>query len=125
MLKRRRLIDTSQNGEVSVLGLTTGVTVQHAGDIFEQLEPTAEERATILLADLTSVSPVRQKQSVYKSRGTSQRWNPDFISDASTDGRRFRVLAVVDDFTRECLALVTGTALVNSLPFGQPFKKAD
>jgi putative transposase len=35
----------------------------------------------------------------------------DFISDAFTDGRRFRALAVVDDFTRECLALVADTSL--------------
>ena len=28
-----------------------------------------------------------------------------------TDGRRFRILAVVDDFTRECLALVADTSL--------------
>jgi len=28
-----------------------------------------------------------------------------------TDGRRFRVLAVVDDFTRECLALIADTSL--------------
>ena len=34
------------------------------------------------------------------------RWSLDFVSDALTDGRRFRILAVVDDFTRECLALV-------------------
>lgn len=27
------------------------------------------------------------------------------------DGRRFRVLVVVDDFTRECLALVVDTSL--------------
>ena len=27
------------------------------------------------------------------------------------DGRRFRILAVVDDFTRECLALVADTSL--------------
>lgn len=33
------------------------------------------------------------------------------MSDAFTDGRRFRVLAVVDDFSRECLALVTDTSL--------------
>ena len=39
------------------------------------------------------------------------RWSLDFISDALTDGRRFRVLAVVDDFTRECLALVADTSL--------------
>jgi len=33
------------------------------------------------------------------------------VSDAFTDGRRFRVLAVVDDFSRECLALVPDTSL--------------
>ena len=41
----------------------------------------------------------------------NQRWSLDFVSDAFTDGRRFRVLAVVDDFTRECLALVADTSL--------------
>lgn len=39
------------------------------------------------------------------------RWSLDFVSDAFTNGRRFRVLAVVDDFTRECLALVADTSL--------------
>lgn len=39
------------------------------------------------------------------------RWSLDFVSDAFTDGRRFRVLTVVDDFTRECLALVADTSL--------------
>ncbi|MFG1395303.1 IS3 family transposase [Roseixanthobacter pseudopolyaromaticivorans] len=39
------------------------------------------------------------------------RWSLDFVSDAFTDGRRFRVLAVVDDFSRECLALVADTSL--------------
>jgi putative transposase len=33
------------------------------------------------------------------------------LSDAFTDGRRFRILAIVDDFTRECLALVADTSL--------------
>ncbi|RWO17862.1 MAG: transposase [Mesorhizobium sp.] len=32
--------------------------------------------------------------------GAIARWSLDFVSD--TDGRRFRVLAVVDDYTREC-----------------------
>lgn len=41
----------------------------------------------------------------------NERWSLDFVSDALTDGRRFRVLAVVDDFTRECLALVADTSL--------------
>lgn len=33
------------------------------------------------------------------------------MSDAFTDGSRFRVLAVVDDFTLECLAFVPDTSL--------------
>ena len=41
----------------------------------------------------------------------NERWSLDFVSDAFTDGRRFRVLAIVDDFSRECLALVTDTSL--------------
>jgi putative transposase len=43
--------------------------------------------------------------------GPNQRWSLDFLSDAFIDGRRFRILAVVDDFTRECLALVADTSL--------------
>lgn len=39
------------------------------------------------------------------------RWSLDFVSDTFTDGRRFRVLAIIDDHTRECLALITDTSL--------------
>ncbi len=41
----------------------------------------------------------------------NQRWSLDFVSDQFTDGRRFRILAVVDDCTRECLALVPDTSI--------------
>jgi putative transposase len=44
-------------------------------------------------------------------QGPNQRWSLDFLSDAFAEGRRFRILAVVDDFTRECLALVADTSL--------------
>src|SRR5277367_3426374 len=40
-----------------------------------------------------------------------QRWSLDFVSDQLTDGRRFRILAVIDDCTRECLALVADTSI--------------
>jgi putative transposase len=33
----------------------------------------------------------------------NQRWSMDFVSDRLTDGRWFRVLTVVDPYTRECL----------------------
>ena len=41
----------------------------------------------------------------------NDRWSLDFVSDQMTDGRRFRILTVVDDCTRECLALVVDTSL--------------
>jgi putative transposase len=44
-------------------------------------------------------------------QGPNQRWSLDFVSDALACGRKFRVLAVVDDFTRECLALIVDNSL--------------
>ena len=41
----------------------------------------------------------------------NERWSLDFVSDQLTDGRRFRILTVVDDCTRECLTLVADTSL--------------
>lgn len=41
----------------------------------------------------------------------NERWSLDFVSDSFTDGRRFRILAIVDDCTRECLALIADTSL--------------
>jgi putative transposase len=41
----------------------------------------------------------------------NQRWSLDFVSDALVDSHRFRIFAVVDDFTRECLALIVDSSL--------------
>ena len=41
----------------------------------------------------------------------NQRWSMDFVHDSLLDGRKFRVLTVVDVFTRECLALHAGSSL--------------
>ncbi len=38
------------------------------------------------------------------------RWSLDFVMDTLSSGRRFRVLTLVDDFTRECLGLVVDTS---------------
>ena len=43
--------------------------------------------------------------------GPNQRWSLDFVHDQMADGRRLRILAVVDDYTRECLALVVDTSI--------------
>ena len=39
------------------------------------------------------------------------RWSIDFVADTLDSGRRFRILTLVDDFTRECLGLVVDTSL--------------
>jgi putative transposase len=43
-------------------------------------------------------------------RAVNQRWSLDFVSDTLADGRRFQILCVVDDFSRECLATVVDTS---------------
>ena len=40
-----------------------------------------------------------------------ERWSLDFLADVFGPGRRFRILAVIDDHTRECLALVADTSI--------------
>ena len=44
-------------------------------------------------------------------QGANQRWSLDFVSDALACSRKFRILSVVDDFSRECLALVVDNSL--------------
>lgn len=41
----------------------------------------------------------------------NERWSMDFIRDTLADGRAFRGLTVVDDFTRECPAIEVDASL--------------
>ena len=41
----------------------------------------------------------------------NERWSMDFVSDSLVTGRRFRVLTIVDDFSRECPAIEVDTSL--------------
>jgi hypothetical protein len=38
-------------------------------------------------------------------------WSYDFMQDTTEDGRRFRMLTVIDEFTRRCPAIVVGRKL--------------
>ncbi len=40
----------------------------------------------------------------------NERWSMDFVSDVTSSGRRYRILVVIDEFTREVLALVIDTS---------------
>ncbi|WP_209835617.1 IS3 family transposase [Ruegeria sp. HKCCE3926] len=64
---------------------------------------------------------VRRRRSRKRALGTrrpilvpdraNQRWSLEFVSDAFEDGRRFRVLCIMDDCTREALATVVDRSL--------------
>jgi len=41
----------------------------------------------------------------------NERWSMDFVSDALTDGRKFRSLNILDDYNRECLAAEVDTSI--------------
>ena len=41
----------------------------------------------------------------------NERWSLDFVADQFIDGRRMRILVVVDDCRRECLALIPDTSI--------------
>ena len=64
---------------------------------------------------------VRKRRTRRKAIGTrapilveakpNARWSLDFVHDQLDNGRRFRVLNIVDDVTRECLASVPDTSI--------------
>ena len=45
--------------------------------------------------------------------GANQEWALDFVHDAAESGRKFRVLSVIDVYTRECLALEVDTSFAS------------
>ena len=49
----------------------------------------------------------------------NQEWSLDFVHDAITDGRRIRLLTIVDDFTRESLQIAVDTSF-DLAPFFGP-----
>ncbi|MBW4707476.1 DDE-type integrase/transposase/recombinase [Roseobacter sp. YSTF-M11] len=51
------------------------------------------------------------RTSILVPERPGERWSLNVVSAAVTDGRRFRVLAIMDDFSRGCLAPVADTSL--------------
>jgi len=55
--------------------------------------------------------PERVKQPLSVPTAPNQVWSIDFMSDSLTDGRRFRLLNILDDYNRESLAIEVDTSL--------------
>ncbi len=77
---------------------------------------------------------MRKRRALRKAIGTrapilvearaNARWSLDFVDDQFGCGRRFRILNIVDDVTRECLAAIPDTSIfgrrVARLPHPKP-----
>lgn len=55
--------------------------------------------------------PTRVKQPLYQPACVNQIWSLDYMSDSLWDGRKFRVLNIMDDCSREVLAAEADTSL--------------
>ena len=53
----------------------------------------------------------RLRQPKQLVRSINEIWSMDFVADALFDGRRLRALTIVDNYTRECLAIEVGQRL--------------
>ena len=51
------------------------------------------------------------RQPLPEPVAANQVWSVDFMTDALSSGRRFRTLNIVDDYTRECLAIEVDTSI--------------
>ena len=55
--------------------------------------------------------PDRIKQPLEELKHPNTVWSMDFVSDALYDGRRFRMLTIIDEFNREALDIEIDTIL--------------
>ncbi len=66
------------------------------------LQVRRRRRKRLTRAERTSLPPPTRRL---------ERWSMDFTVDTLTDGRGFRTLNIVDDFTRECVAIEVDRSL--------------
>jgi putative transposase len=55
--------------------------------------------------------PQRIKEPLLVPETINQSWSMDFMCDSLVDGRRFRLLNIIDDYNRESLAIEVDTSL--------------
>ena len=66
--------------------------------------------------NLRSKRPRRRRAAAHRTERpiltmSNQAWSMDFVADALFDGRKFRALTLVDNFSRECLGITVDQSL--------------
>ena len=74
------------------------------GERQTHLSPYTEEGLIVRTKQRKKIAR-RQRGTVPAAMRPGQRWSMDFTGDKLADGRGFRILTVVDQFTRECVLL--------------------
>jgi putative transposase len=86
-----------------------GMVINH-----KRTERLYREEGLSLRRKLRRKLPAIARIPLPKASAPNDRWSMDFIHDQLSDGRRFRCFTLVDDFTRQCLALHADTSIGGS-----------
>lgn len=83
-----------------------GVTVNH-----KRVERIYREEGLSLKLKRRRKKAQQPRQPMMNPEKQNERWSMDFVSDQLFRGRRFRCLTIIDDATRECVAIEVGHSL--------------
>jgi len=101
VLEKKRLIEQSDN-EISVLGITTRGVLGHAADMYRDSNPSAEEEASITLAEIASQVPVR-RSDVSEKIGDMHRLTNNQVQDFLNRAEEIGFVDKEDDGTDRLL----------------------